>query len=318
MTDFALTAPAGTATALATLSARTAEYVQAAKAPATVRAYRADWEHFETWCRAQALESLPATPQTVSLYLTAMAEILAAATLQRRIIAINKVHRSFSHPAPASMTNPLIGETVKGIHRVHGTAQDQKAPLLGDELRAVLARLPDTISGIRDRAILLIGFAGGFRRSELAGLNVEDLLFTKEGLVVTLRRSKTDQEGAGRQVAIPHGLGATCPVAAVKAWIKIAESGPLFRGIKHDVLGASLHADSIGQIVKRAVEAAGLNPERYAGHSLRAGLCTQAFANGAREIDIMRQTGHKSVTTLRRYVRDAALFRNNVGGMVGL
>jgi site-specific recombinase XerD len=308
-----------TGTTLATLGQRTAEYVQAAKAPATIKAYRADWEHFDNWCQAQGLESLPATPQTVSLYLTAFAATLAAATLGRRIVAINKVHRAFGHEAPAAMTNPLIGETVKGIHRVHGTAQDRKAPLLSSDLRTIIQQLPATLAGIRDRAILLLGFAGGFRRSELAALQVEDVAFGAEGLLVTLRRSKTDQEGAGRQVAIPFGQGDTCPVAAVAAWIKIAESGPLFRGIdQYGKVGESLHAASIGQIVKRVVEAAGLDPDLYGGHSLRAGLCTEAFRNGARELDIMRQTGHRSVSTLRRYVRDAALFRNNVGGMVGL
>lgn len=323
--------PTTTGSTMATLSQQTADYIRAAKAPATVRAYSADWQHFEAWCQEHSLAALPSTPHVVSLYLTSLASTHKAATIGRRIIAINKVHRAAGHDAPAAMSNVLVGETVKGIHRVHGTAQDHKAPLLMTDLRAVIYCLPATSAGIRDRAILLLGFSGGFRRSELAALRVEDVVMTPEGMIVNLRRSKTDQAGAGRQVAIPRGQGETCPVAAVAAWIsqlkstcveagiKTSETGPLFRGITvQGKVGESLHADSIAGIVKKAVRSTGLDPARYAGHSLRAGLCTEAFRNGAREIDIMRQTGHRSVTTLKRYVRDAALFRNNVAAVVGL
>jgi integrase len=170
---------------------------------------------------------------------------------------------------------------------------------------------------------LLLGFAGAFRRSELALLETSEVRETEEGLVVRVSRSKTDQEARGREVAIPYGSDpGTCPVRASRAWIEAAglQGGPLFRRIdRHAHLNArALHKDSIGQIVKRAARAAGLDPKLYAGHSLRAGFCTQAYMNGAREFDIMRQTGHRSLETLRKYIRGRGLFRDNAATKLGL
>jgi site-specific recombinase XerD len=298
-------------------------YIRAAKAPATLRAYRSDWRHFADWCRGEGLCGLPAVPETVARYLSESSASLRPGTLSRRLTSINKVHRAAGYPAPALLDNLVVGETLKGIRRVHGTEQRAKSPLFTDDLRRMVAALPVGLIGLRDRAILLLGFAGAFRRSEVALLETRQMQETKEGLVVRVGRSKTDQEGRGREVAIPYGSDpSTCPVRACRAWIEGAglREGPLFRRIdRHAHVNArALHKDSIGQIVKRAAQAAGLDPRAYAGHSLRAGFCTQAYMNGAREFDIMRQTGHRSLETLRKYVRGRALFRDNPAMKLGL
>jgi integrase len=305
------------------VTTRAAGYIRAAKADATLRAYRADWRHFESWCQEAGFSALPAVPETVALYLSAFGGRLKAATLTRRLTSINKVHQAAGHPAPASMQHLAVGETLKGIRRTHGADQSPKQPLFTDDLRAMIDRLPPTPIGIRDRALLLTGFAGAFRRSELVNVRLEDVTETAEGLVIRVRRSKSDQEGKGREVAIPYGSAPeTCPVRACRAWIQAAAltSGPLFRRIdRHGHINhRALHRDSIGAIVKRAAAAAGLDPKAFAGHSLRAGLCTQAYLNGARELDIMRQTGHRSLETVRRYIRGRGLFRDNPAAKLGL
>jgi integrase len=183
--------------------------------------------------------------------------------------------------------------------------------------------LPSGLIGVRDRALLLVGYAGGFRRSEIASLTIEDANFSEDGLVIILRHSKTDQEGKGRKIAIPQGAHPdTCPVRSLREWITAArmETGPLFRRIlRHGKIGQGfLNKDSIGLIVKRAAERAGYDPSTLAGHSLRAGLATQAALNGATELTIMKQTGHRSLAMLRRYIRDGDLWRNNAAASLGL
>ena len=305
------------------LTSQARTYILAAKANATLRAYRADWRHFEQWCREKGFPALPASPDTVGLYLGEIAATHRPSTLSRRLTSINKVHRAAGHPAPALMEHLSVGEILKGIRRVHGTAQTGKQPLFTGELRAIIDSLPRGLIGIRDRALLLIGFAGAFRRSELAAIQVEHVEETKEGLLIRILRSKTDPEGKGREAALPYGsTPETCPVRAWRDWMAAAKiaSGPLFRHIdRHSHINArGLHRDSIGGIVKRAARAAGLDPKIYAGHSLRAGFCTQAYLNGAREFDIMRQTGHRSLDTLRKYIRGRGLFRDNAAAKLGL
>ena len=204
-----------------------------------------------------------------------------------------------------------------------GTAQHGKKPFLTADLRRIVAELPQTLRGQRDRALLLAGFAGGFRRSELAALRFENLETTADGLIVRLGRSKTDQEGQGRPVALPFGSDPqTCPVRALRAWLIQAgiEAGPVFRAIDRRglVSNAGLHADSVGYLVKQAAGRAGLETQLYAGHSLRAGLATQAAMNGASELAIMKQTGHRSLTTVRKYIREGSLFRDNAATKLGL
>lgn len=305
---------------LARLASETRGFLAAARADNTRRAYRADWADFETWCGRHALGSLPAASETVAFYLTDLAGSHRPATLRRRLTVIHRAHLASGHPSPS---NILVSETLKGIRRTAGTAQRGKRPLFTDDLRAMIAALPENLQGLRDRALLLIGYAGGFRRSELAALTTSDVGIEKDGLAITIRRSKTDPEGQGRKVAIPYGSHAeTCPVRAYCAWIEAAGviGGAVFREIdRHGrVEPKALHKDSVGMIVKRAARRAGLDAREYAGHSLRAGLATQAYLNGANELAIMRQTGHRSLTTVRKYIRDVTLFRDNPAGKLGL
>jgi len=321
VTETALMVPESAALAPATDRAR--QFIYAAKAPATLRAYRSDWRDFEGWCSAHRLTALPSAPQTVALYLAERADYLRPATLTRRLAAIAKAHSAAGYDSPASMRHAMVSEVLKGIRRTKGTAPACKAPLLVGQLKAALRDSREDLLGLRDRALLLVGFAGAFRRSELVSLNVSDIAFTDDGLVVNLRRSKTDQLGEGRKVGIPFGSKpSTCPVRALRAWLEAAGivEGPVFRSVdRHGKLGAVALSDrAVAIIVKRAAELAGLDPEAFAGHSLRAGLATSAAAAGASEHSIMSQTGHRSVQMVRRYIRDASLFRDNAAGHVGL
>lgn len=199
--------------------ARTArDFIAAAKAPNTIRAYQADWRHFEEWARERGKPALPAAPETLIAYLTDLAQVAKVSTLERRIAAISQAHQMAGYESP-TRTMP-VRALMAGIRRSKGVAPKAKAPLLTEDLRTMLGALPDGPLGLRDRAILLAGFAGGFRRSELVGLDVEDLEFKRAGLVVTLKHSKTDQEGAGRKVGIPYGSNdETCPVRSLQAWL---------------------------------------------------------------------------------------------------
>jgi integrase len=209
-----------------------------------------------------------------------------------------------------------------GIRRTKGTAQQGKDPLLTEDVRAIAAALPEGLLGVRDRALLLLGFAGAFRRSELVSLNAEDVTFTGDGLVILLRRSKTDQEGEGRKVGIPYGSHPeTCPVRALRVWLDALgiTEGPLFRSVQHGrIQPGRLCDEAVALMVKRHAKALGKDARRFAGHSLRAGLVTSAAIAGVSERSIMRQTGHRSHAILQRYIRDASLFRENAAGRVGL
>jgi integrase len=211
----------------------------------------------------------------------------------------------------------------QGIRRTKGTAQHGKAPARTQEVRAMVGTCGEDLLGVRDRALLLLGFAGAFRRSELVGLDVEDLSFGRDGLTVTLRRSKTDQEGAGQKVGAPYGsTPATCPVRNLRAWLDAAHvtAGPVFRGVDRwgHVSAAGLTDKAVALVVKRHAEAAGLDPAQYAGHSLRAGLATAAAEAGVPERVITAQTRHRSLPMVRRYIRDGSLFRENAAAAVGL
>lgn len=202
-------------------------------------------------------------------------------------------------------------------------ASVQKAPAVTDDIRAIVDATDAGLIGARDRALVLLGFAGAFRRSELVGLDVEDCTFGKDGLTVTLRRSKTDQEGQGRKIGIPYGSNPeTCLVRTIQAWLEISgiNSGPLFRSItRHgQVQPGRLSGVDVARVVKKLAQRAGLDPANYAGHSLRAGHATSAAIAGASERSIMNQTGHRSVQMVRRYIRDGSLFRENSAGKLGL
>jgi len=299
------------------------QYARASKAPNTVRAYRSDLADFTMWCTDHGLAPIPATPETVALYITALAGAGARpSTIQRRLSALSQAHQLSGHE-PSPTQSPIVRTTMAGIRRTLGMAPAQKAAVVTAELRTLLAVTPaDTLAGLRDRALLLVGFAGGFRRGELVALDVEDVEETEEGLRLRIHRSKTDQEGEGREVGIPRGQKpATDPVRALRAWRAAGiDSGPLFRPVnRHDTMqDRRLTAEGVAMVVKRAAVRAGLDPARYAGHSLRSGLATAAAAGGAPERAIMKQTGHRSVEMVRRYIRAGSLFQENAAAYVGL
>jgi integrase len=265
---------------------------------------------------------LPAHPETVALYLPDLAESRKVATLEKRLAAISQAHQFAGYASPTQEI--LVRTVMAGIRRAKGTAQKRKRPIVTEDLRQLIAALPATLAGRRDAALLLLGFTGGFRRSELVSLNIEDLRFTTEGLIVLLRRSKTDQEREGREVGIPYGsTPATCPVRAVQTWLLDLPSegaGPLFRPINRHgrLLMSRLTDKSVALVVKRSAAAVGLESTDVAGHSLRSGLATSAAAAGVSERAIMAQTGHRSLATLRKYIRSGSLFLENAAARVGL
>jgi integrase len=290
-------------------------YLEAVRSPNTRRAYAADWRGFQAWCEAWRLPSLPAAPETVALYLAHLADRgRKASTIGRALAAISQAYKLADEPSPRAA--PAVSEMAKGIWRKLGTAPAQKAPVLSGSLRTMLGRPPESVLGLRDRALLALGFSGAFRRSELVALDVEDLVFSTDGLEVTIRRSKTDQLGEGRKVGIPYGASpATCPVRAMRAWLGEAgiDDGAIFRPVtRHGRVGTGRLSDrAVALVVKRYAGALGLEPKSFAGHSLRAGLATSAAKAGKSERAIMRQTGHRSVQMVRRYIRDAELFSDN-------
>jgi len=309
--------------ALASVADKARQFAANSKAPNTIRAYQADWEHFSGWCEAHSLPSMPAGPASVALYISAITDGCKVATIVRRLAAISKVHQAAGHDSPCSMRHAVVAETLHGIKRTMGVAQTGKAALLTDALRSLMRIIPDSLLGKRDAALLLLGFSGAFRRSELVALNVADIESCEDGVKVTLRRSKTDQEGQGRVVGIPHGSNPQlCPVRALQRWLDAAgiSEGPLFRSVdRHGNVGVSALTDQVvATVAKRYCAGAGLDPTLFAGHSLRAGMATQSAINGASERSIQKQTGHKSLAMLRRYIRDGELFRDNAAGRLGL
>jgi integrase len=290
-------------------------YAAAARSESTRRAYRSDWGAFERWCQPHGLAPLPALPETVALYLVHLADRgRKVATIGRALAALSQAHRFAGLPSPRGTAR--VGETMRGIRRRLGVAPEGKAPVLAPELKRMLSTLPDTLLGVRDRALLALGFAGGFRRSELVALDVADLAFTGNGLEVHLRRSKTDQEGQGRKVGVPFGSAPShCPVRATRAWLDAAAiaEGAVFRAMRRhgQLTAARLVGRAVARVVQRTASAAGLDAKCLAGHSLRAGLVTSAALAGKSERAIMAQTGHRSATMVRRYIRDVSLFDDN-------
>jgi len=309
--------------ALAVAKEQARDYAREAKAANTRRAYRADWADFTTWCIAHALTALPASPETVALYLAARAADRKPSTLARRLTSIAQAHTTAGHESPTA--HPSVRQVVAGIRRAKGTAQEGKAAAVTREVRAMCEALPPApvLRRRRDAALLLVGFAGAFRRSELVALDVADVTWKMEGLEVIIRRGKTDQEGHGRKIGLPYGSTPTsCPVRALRAWLDAAgiADGPIFRGItRHgQLLPGRLSDKGVARVVKRAAAAAGFDPTIYSGHSLRAGLATAAAQAGMSERSIMAQTGHKSIPMVRKYIRDGSLWRENAAAGVGL
>jgi site-specific recombinase XerD len=302
--------------------ARVLEYLRASKAENTLRGYQSDWKDFCAWCESRGgLSPLPAAADTVAAYIAECAGRLKPGSIQRRLNAIAEAHKAASLESPTHAA--IVRNTLKGIRRTKGTAAAQKAAALTDDIRAMVDSTDAGLIGTRDRALILLGFAGAFRRSELVRLDVEDCQFGKDGLTVTLRRSKVDQAGEGRRIGIPYGSNPeTCPVRTIQAWAEQAgvTAGPLFRSINRhgQVQLDRLSGIDVARVTKKLAARAGLDPARYAGHSLRAGHATAAAIAGASERSIMKQTGHRSVQMVRRYIREGSLFRENSAGKLGL
>ena len=293
-------------------------YAKASKSKSTLRSYRSDWRGFEAWCARVGLEPLPASATTVAGYATALATRgLRPSSICRQVSAIRFAHQGAGHETPTQSS--AVKAVLSGIKRTLGTAVKRKAPATAEALAAMLDGLehePNRLKAIRDRAILCLGFAGALRRSELVALDVDDLDFAEEGLHVTIRFSKTDQEGEGQVVPIPHGSRLR-PVEAVKAWLEAAgiESGAVFRGVNKGGSLASprLSAYAVAVIVKTRAEAAGLDASIFSGHSLRAGFVTSALEHGADIFRVMDVTRHKEIKTLKCYDRRAKAFKDHAG-----
>ena len=284
---------------------RTMEFAAAEKAAATRAAYASDWRDFAAWCAGKGATPLPAHVGIVAAYLSGLADRgLKASTIGRRAAAIGHRHKLAGHEPPTSAEG--VRATLRGIRRTIGAAAQGKNPATAEVLTAMLALCPRTLAGHRDRALLALGFAGAFRRSELVALEVADLTETPDGLRVRIRRSKTDQEGQGAEIAIPRGYRLR-PVEAVQAWLAAAEisSGPVFRPVLKGgrLQDAPLSPFSAAQIVKHYAERAGLDPAAYAGHSLRSGFLTSAAEAGASVLKMVEVSRHRSVDVLRGYVR---------------
>jgi site-specific recombinase XerD len=287
--------------------AKVRHFLDAAMADNTLRAYRTDLNHFIKWGG-----EIPATPECVATYLAQHAESNSCSSLSRRIVAIGWAHHEAGLPSPTQ--SALVRATMQGIRRSKGSAIRQVAPLQKSELLQMVKGMKG-IRGLRDKALLLVGFASALRRSELVSLDLNDVVFSDEGMVICLKRSKTDQVGQGRTIAIPNVKGRHSPVLALRAWIAAAEiaSGPLFRRISRadNVLPNRLTGQAVAMLVKQHAAAIGLDSTRVAGHSLRAGFVTNAARSGASSTSIRRQTGHKSDGMLQRYIRESGLFSDN-------
>lgn len=300
-----------------------AGYVTRSRSDATMHAYRGDLEQFTAWCAGRHRSALPATPETVAEWVAEMAGEWRASTIARRLAGVSVAHQLAGYESPTR--SPLVRRVLEGVRRTIGTAPDQHAPAGIGEVRRMVAKIdPGTLAGARDRALLLVGFALAARRSELVALTVADLEHRHEGYAVTIRRSKTDQHAAGTVRALPTGTDPeTCPVAALEAWMTAAgiTDGPLFRPVDRwgRVGDRSLSPATVALVVKQAATRAGFDPDRFAGHSLRAGFCTTAAARGASDRAIAHQTGHApNSRVVRAYIRHASVFTDNAVTDLGL
>ena len=295
---------------------RAKSYAGEARAKNTHRAYASDFEAFEAWCQANGLEAMPSPPAAVAAYAAALADLgRRPSTITRALTGIAYAHRSHGHEWVRA--HPAITMVMAGIRRRLGVAQKKKAPIMVDrELEALVATLDDGPRGRRDRALLLVGFFGAFRRSELVAVTVEDVERQREGLIIRVRRSKSDQEGRGRDKGIPYASRASvCPVRALDAWLEASgiKAGPIFRAIdRHGHMkDRALSDQTVADVVQRVALAAGLDPENLAAHSLRSGFVTSAARRGKSLDAIMRQTFHATERVARGYIQHATVFDDN-------
>jgi integrase len=319
------TAPAVTPNAAGQAALAAAEVLaRQASAPATLRAYKADWAHFAAWCADKGFVPVPAAPAVVGAYLGSLADSHAPTTIRRRLAALGKMHRFNDlpwNPGHRDIQGPL-----QGALRTRGRPVQKAAALSLAMLRQLVATCDQSARGRRDRALLLFGFAGAMRRSELVSLRVEDVAVVPGGLRVRIRRAKTDQTGQGAEIGLPRGRHAeTCPVRAFEAWQAVAkrQAGPLFRKISTGggIGDTKLHPDAVRRILAHRVAMAGLSIEgfdRLSAHALRVGFITAAYDTGIRDEDIMRHTRHRDLRTMRGYVQRAGLVTESPAGGIDL
>ena len=293
--------------------------LQSSKAINTVRAYKSDFNDFGLFCAQNGFKSLPSEPKIVALYLTYLSTKNAKmSTLKRRLVSIGVIHKLKGHYLDTK--HPSIIENIMGIKRRKGSIQKGKKPLLISSLKTTIDAIDqqnkEKIKILRDRSIILIGFSGGFRRNEIVSLNYDDLDFVPEGLKIKIKRSKTDQFGEGVIKALPYFDNSHyCPVVSLKNWIDIARinSGALFRRFSKGskLTEKRLTDQTVALLIKEYLQLAGIDNKNYSGHSLRSGFATSAAESGAEERSIMAMTGHKSSEMVRRYIKEANLFKNN-------
>ena len=293
--------------------------LQSSKASNTVRAYKSDFKDFGLFCAQNGFNSLPSEPKIVSLYLTYLSTKEAKiSTLKRRLVSIGVIHKLKGHYLDTK--HPSIIENIMGIKRRKGSIQNGKKPLLISNLKLIIDVIDkqnkEEIKKLRDRTLILIGFSGGFRRNEIVALDYDDLDFVPEGLKISIRRSKTDQFGEGMIKALPYfDSSQYCPVVSLKDWITVSKinSGALFRRFSKGsrLTENRLTDQTIALLIKEYLQLAGINSKNYSGHSLRSGFATSAAESGAEERSIMSMTGHKSTEMVRRYIKEANLFKNN-------
>ena len=306
-------------TDIKTIQEETILNLKASKASNTIRAYKSDFHDFGLFCVKNGFKSLPSDPKTVSLYLTYLAtKDNKISTIRRRIVSIGVVHKMKGHYLDTK--HPAIVENLLGIKRRKGVKQKGKKPLLINNLKKIINVIDEENSSeikiARDRTIILLGFGGGFRRNELVSLDYEDLDFVNEGIKINIKKSKTDQFGEGSIKALPYFDNPHyCPVKSIQSWIKISKinKGAIFRkfhkGIK--LSNIRLSDQSVALLIKYYLDLAGIDNKNYSGHSLRSGFATSAAEAGAEERSIMAMTGHKSTEMVRRYIKEANLFKNN-------
>ena len=287
------------------LELETLKNLKSSKAHNTLRAYKADFRDFALCCQQNGFSSMPSEPKIITLYLTHLSKSSKFSTLKRRLASISVIHKLNGHYL--DIKHPIITENLLGIKRAKGTYQKAKKPILINELNLILKAIDEdknTKIRFKNKALILIGFSGGFRRSELVSIEIDDIEFVKEGVKIFIKRSKTDQSGEGMTKGIPYFTNSRyCPVVSLKEWIKEGQinAGKIF----------DMSDKNVALIIKKYVEKAGLDKKKYSGHSLRSGFATSAAELGAEERSIMTMTGHKTTQMVRRYIKEANLFKNN-------
>ena len=288
------------------LELETIKNLKNSKSTNTLRAYQSDYNDFSLFCSKNGFQAMPTQPKILALYITHLASYSKYSTLKRRLASISIIHKTKGHYIDTK--HPIIVENLMGIKRTNGSNQKGKKPLLINDLKLLINAIDESkeknIRKIRDKALVLIGFAGGFRRSELVDIEYEDIEFVEEGVKIFVKRSKTDQSGEGLTKAIPYFDNINfCPVKTLNKWVVEAEikEGKIF----------NISDKSVALIIKKYANYAGLDSHRYAGHSLRSGFATSTAESGAEERNIMAMTGHKSTEMVRRYIKEADLFKNN-------